>query len=218
MSTSCEIMKHSTQSPGIVEVAKKKRHIYLLEKLHSKKPLSRPELKELEKFEGKPVPAGIVDTQEQIAKAFGVAVRTAQRWIRDGMPTTPEGKFSIAEIQAWRIARKKSGRKSQSDDKSHWEARLKEAQARAAELDLKKRLGELISREEVEQGWAERAFAVKTAFLGLPRRVALQLVGLEAREIESILSDHVKGIIRAHFLRETETRKSRRAKTKTKRR
>lgn len=200
-------VENKENRPGILEVAKKKRHLHLLEKLHSGKSLSPTEIEELRKYEEGPLSVGIVDTQEKVAKAFDVGVRTVQRWVRDGMPETPDGLFNLTDIQAWRLTKKKPGRRSEDDEKSRWEAKLKEIKFKQAEQEFKKQQGELISRAEVEQGWAERVIAVKTAFLGLPRRVALQLVGLEAREIEAALSEAIKDVIELNFIREKPKRK-----------
>jgi hypothetical protein len=70
------------KKPNIVEIAKKKRHLYLYEKLHSGTPLTPAELKELEKFEEVDSATGVVDTKEKVAKALKVSVRTVYYGIR----------------------------------------------------------------------------------------------------------------------------------------
>lgn len=92
--------------PNIMEMAKKKRHIYLLEKLRSAGTLSRAELGELAKFEPGSVP-GYATTQEDLAAVFKVEPRTIRRWVKAGMPQEESG-YNILDVQLWRDSRKSS--------------------------------------------------------------------------------------------------------------
>lgn len=205
------------QKPSLIEMAKKRRHIHLLEKLHRGKSasptLSKSEIKELEKYENDPNSPGVVDSQEKVAKVFGVSTRTVAYWTRDGMPTTPQGKYDLLEIRAWRTLKKqKKGQSVKKDSLEVWDARFREYKARLAEIALKKASGELVSRAQVEKDLIHISLTVKRAFLALPRQLAPQLIGLEARQIESILASRVKEIISAFadgqiFIKEKKGRK-----------
>lgn len=181
--------------PNIIEMAKKKRHIHLLEKLQKNKTLTSAELKELAKFEGGQIAPGIVENHPQIAKAFKVTVRTVRNWAAEGMPVMPDGKYDITDIQAWRLTRSdKKGAKKKEEGEDH-DVAYRKFKALLAEIDYKKQLGELLPKEEVEAGRVERILAVKTAFLALPQEVAPQLVGLEPRQIQTVLDQRIKEIM-----------------------
>ena len=82
---------------NLAEIARKKRHLYLIEKMQSRKPLTAQEIAELEQFEAEPLGPAIVKTMEEVAKVMDVAYRTVQRWKKDGMPTTKEGLYDLDE-------------------------------------------------------------------------------------------------------------------------
>ncbi len=179
--------------PNIVELAKKKRYLYLLEKVQNGKPLSNAELRELAKYEGIPKSEDEVETQEEVAAAFGVTARTVQHWHRDGMPVTSNGYYNLSKIKAWRFER------NQRDDvilnREALDTRLKEIRIKREEAKLRKELGELIAKYDVEKVMNQLITVFKRSFLSLPRSLAPQLAGLEPREIEAIISARIKEII-----------------------
>ena len=180
--------------PNIVEVAKKKRHIHLLQKIQQGGTLSAGELRELQKLENSDLPVGVLETQEQVAKAFKVTLRTVQRWIREGMPKTPESFYDIIDVQAWRILRNYHGQGNDTD-KEKWDTKFRQMRALLAEMEYKKRLGELITREEVEEGRVRRILAVKQALLSFPSYIAPQVVGVDVRMAREILDKRIREII-----------------------
>lgn len=180
----------------LVEIAKKKRQIYLLRKLQKGRALSVAEIKELEKLENKTLPPGVLRTREEVGKAFGVSARSVQYWLKDGMPKTPEGHYDLIMIQTWRNNKNKKPEKSNDLDKINWDIKYREYRARLSELDLKKANGLVIDREEVETGRVARIMAVKRSFLLLGRTVAPIIVGMEAREIQAHIDEKVKEIIK----------------------
>lgn len=190
--------KPEPQEPkhDIVAVANKKRHIYLLEKLKTGKTLSRSELKELQTFEGQDPDPGIVNTVEQVAKALEVSVRSVMYWKRDGMPVTPEGKYSIADIQSWRMARGRDEDASEGDAlKDELNSKLIQIKIKREQVKLDKELGELIAKSEVEGVLVQLISSFKRSFLSIGRSLAPQLVGLEPREIDAIITAKVRQII-----------------------
>ena len=183
------------KKPNIVEIAKKKRHLYLYEKLHSGTPFTQAELKELERLEAASnLPNGVVDTKEKLAKALGVSVRTVYYWAKEGMPVTPDGNFDLLEIKAWRMT-EQSHKDLRDTEKDKWDIEYRKNKALLAEIDLNRALGELISRDEVEKGRIARIIAVKRSFLALPTVMAPLLAMKEPREIETLLYDAIAEII-----------------------
>ncbi len=187
-----------TIKPNVVEMAKKKRHIKILEKLQKgQQPPTKAEVKELETYErGQPDP-GTVETQEQLARIFGKSVRTIANWAKDGMPQRSDGRYSITDIQLWRMDKNLQQRSvdDHGDKVQRSVAKYRDIKARREEIKLKKELGELIPREQVETGLIQLATVLKINFLSLPRTLAPQLVGMEPREIEAILDQNIKHII-----------------------
>lgn len=176
---------------NLAEIARKKRHLYLIEKMQSRKPLTAQEIAELEQFEAEPLGPAIVKTMEEVAKVMDVAYRTVQRWKKDGMPTTKEGFYDLDEIKAWYEQRNAD----QTDERSYWNAKILKYKATLLEFEVKKATSELMPREEVERGRIARIIAVKRSFLALPTRMAPVLAMKEPREIEAELYQAIIEII-----------------------
>jgi hypothetical protein len=188
-------MPMENTKPNIIEMAKKKRHLFLLEKMQKGKALTRAEIRELDKFENsKPAP-GVVDTQRDVARHFKVSVRTIQFWTAEGMPVMPDGRHNIREIKAWRKARGIKQKPAEQLSKESSEARLREIKIKREEVKLKKELGELIAKSEVEGVLVQLISVFKRSFLSLGRNLAPQLAGREPREIDAVITGRVREII-----------------------
>jgi phage terminase Nu1 subunit (DNA packaging protein) len=187
-------MEEVKEKQNLAEIARKKRYLHLIEKMHSGKPLSKPEIRELEEFESEPLEATVVKTMEEVGKVMDVSERTVQRWKKDGMPVTAEGYYDLDAIKAWHDGRGIVDGE-ETEGKAYWDEKIRKYRATLLELDLKKATGELVSREEVERGRIARIIAVKRSFLALPTRLAPVLAMKEPREIETLLYEAVAEII-----------------------
>lgn len=183
------------QKQNLAEIARKKRHLHLIEKMHSGKALTKPEIIELEQFEAEPLAPTVVKTMEEVAKVMDVSYRTVQRWKQDGMPTTQDGFYDLEEIKTWHASRNEKDKTELQESKEYWDEKIRRYKATLLELDLKKATGELISKEEVEKGRIDRIIAVKRTFLSLPTRIAPTLSMREPREVETILYEAIAEII-----------------------
>jgi hypothetical protein len=190
---------------GLVEVAKKKRQIHLLDKLQKGKPLSTAEIRELEQFEGGVLPPGVVRTQAEVATALRVDKRTVERWVADGMPREPEGYYNLIDIQAWRLVKNEREGSPDEKEKTKWDIKYREYKARLAEFELKKAYGQVISRELVEAGMIARILAVKSALWALPKIAAPVVSGMDPREAEAYLRERIKEIFLQFAEREDAT-------------
>ena len=85
----------SDEKQNLAEIARKKRYLHLIEKMHGGKALSKQEIKELEELEVEMVGQGVVKTMEEVAKIMDVSYRTVQRWKKDGMPVTKDGYYDL---------------------------------------------------------------------------------------------------------------------------
>ena len=193
-------MSDNKPKPNLVEMAKKRRHLHLVEKLSQGKSstptLSKTEIKELASMEIPDGSPAVVDTHEKVAKAFGVSDRTIRHWVKDGMPVCSDGKFDLLEIRAWRILRNQKSEGKKTSAKESWETRFRKHKALLAQIEFEERIGRLISREVVEKELIALSMAVKTAFLSLPKELAPQLEGLSVRQINDLLSRRIKEVIR----------------------
>jgi len=183
------------QKQNLADIARKKRHLHLIEKMQSGKPLSKSEIIEIEQFEAEPLAPSVVKTIEEVAKVMDVSYRTVQRWKQDGMPTTKDGFYDLDEIKAWHTSRNEDSMNEFKDRKEYWEDKILEYKATMLELDLKKATGEVVSKDEVEKGRVARIMMIKREFLSLPRIMAPKLAMREPREIEAELYEVISVII-----------------------
>jgi len=189
-----EEVKHPElpDNKNLIEIAQKKRMVFLLQKLHQGS-LSPTEIKELKQFEGPHLPPGCVKTQEEVARAFHVSVRTVRYWIRDGMPQTPEKYYDLIEIQVWRDIKKEKDKSPKGKDED-WDTMAKAYRAMLWRLQFQRESGELIRRAEVEVERKARAAAVRRALWAFVNTSAPAIAGMEAREIKKFLVERAKEI------------------------
>ena len=186
--------QNEANKQSIAEIAKKKRQLYLYNKMQSGKPLSVSEIKEVEAFEASTLSPGVVRTQAEVAQALGVTKRTIERWVSQGMPITREGNYDLLDIKAWKVTRKRF-KYLKDNEKEKWDIEYRKNKALIIKIEYEKTLGQLISREEVEKGRIARILAVKNAFLVLPTRLAPLLAMKEPVEIQEILYENIAEIL-----------------------
>jgi len=183
----------------VVELARKKRHLHLIERLHAGKALSKSELDELKEFES-PTSADDVKKKDgfitkkipELAKALDCTARTVRNWISEGMPVRADKTYDIEAIRAWR--RERDNRRKPSE-KEAYETKILKARLRNLELEHQEKMAKLVSREEVDRRNVAKIIAVKRELLALPRALAKQLEHQEARRIEAILQEKINGVI-----------------------
>lgn len=181
------------QKQNLADIAKKKRHLFLIEKLHNGKALTKPEIAELEQFEAEPLPPAVVRTMEEVARIMGVSYRTVQRWKMDGMPVNKDGFYDLEAVKVWHSER--IGKDEAEEGKSFWDEKIRKYKAGMLEIELKKATGELVEKDEVEKGRIARIIAVKRSLLALPTQLAPVLAMKEPREIEVLLNEALAEII-----------------------
>lgn len=81
-----------------------------------------------------------------------------------------------------------------------WDLEYRKARAQNEQLRNAKLRGELVEKSEVAQQFAARTHEVTSKLEGLGRKLAPQLFGLSAREIEVRINEEVHAI-REHFAR-----------------
>jgi len=175
-----------------VELARKRRHLALMNKVAGGVTLSPVEMRELEIYESERLPDGVVRTQAELARELGITTRTVKNWVRDGCPKTDDGNFNVEAVRTWRDDR--------GDDDLDEEARAadvtwKRLRAARAKLEYDEAAGKLVPRDEVERSRVERVLAVKEQLLALPTRIASRLAGLDPRRVEVVLTEELRRVI-----------------------
>lgn len=135
------------------------------------------------------------DTQKKVAEIFQVSVRTVQFWIQDGMPQLADGRYDLDQIAAWKEMRDRARRDPEDDRESAANARFREFKAKLAEIEYRKKIGELIDREEVKAGWVQRVMVVKRALLSLSRTLAPQVANKDAKLCQAIIDKRIREVI-----------------------
>jgi len=186
----------------VASLARKRRHLALVEKLAKGGTLTPAEIRELEAFErsdakpgaGGPRP-GFCRTQAELAEAFGVDERTVRNWLKtkDGsFPVQPDGSYSIRAVTQWYEGRRRGrpGQQAAGDqelDPDYWDARYRRAKALMAEDLLAVRRGELGRLEAWRREYGRQLQAGIYRLRGLGAKMAAALVGLGPREIKELL-------------------------------
>lgn len=115
-------------------------------------------------------------TRRQMIDLVGCGDSTFDRWRKAGLPQRKDGLFDLGEAVRWIWAQWSDALKSPGTDESalalaNWR-RLRSANEA---LKLQKARGELMSRGDVVNEWARRAFAVSRRFLAMPRQIAASI-------------------------------------------
>lgn len=154
----------------------------------------------------------------ELAVLFGRSPLTLQRYGHQGCPCRvrdkdAQGRYNTAAIRRWLKANGHLGKRppnpngrgaqvqadifngTDAERLRRAQAEEREAKAALAQIELKQREGELVSREEVEEHDRRRHLFMRRTLLALPR-LAPTLAGLTPLEIQSILERKVEDIMR----------------------
>jgi hypothetical protein len=112
--------------------------------------------------------AHVVDTLADVAAHFGVKPYTVRDWRRDRMPGS-RGAWDLRAIAQWRRSRRKKPEPDplMSGPTSPALERYRAARAALVELDLARRRGELIDRDQWQQFMLHAAGLIRSAGEGL---------------------------------------------------
>lgn len=191
------IKKKFQKKVDVVKLAEKKRHLHLVEKLQRGKTLSPAELKELKRLENADAHAGVVETQEDVAKCFGVSIRTVAYWAKDGLPVREDGRFELKDILRWKKEREDARANGNGVRKNDWDEKDKQFKAMQRELDFRKKSGELVEERDVSKAAFECARKIRDNFLMLPDRLSPILAAeTDMLKVKNILSNEIREILK----------------------
>jgi|TARA_R110002050_G_scaffold177050_1_gene310146 phage terminase Nu1 subunit (DNA packaging protein) len=137
-------------------------------------------------------------TQRELAEHLDLSTKRISELIRDGILPSKMGRSPI-NIDVCRIAyisylRKLGGynKKSGGGDIAEEKTRLTKAQADKAELEVSELEGQLIPAQLVQDTWTDMVANVRSKLLGLPSRIAHQVIAMETYpEAEQLIKENV---------------------------
>jgi len=188
------------KSQNLIEIARKKRYISLVEKLQ-RGTLSAKELKELEEFEKAEqnketdVFDGTVDLGT-ISVFLEKSPRMVRRYIKQGMPVIRDAsgeisRFKVSDVFKWFYA----SQNPEDGSKDYWENEYRKNRAKLSELELKQKEGELIPFADHASIVKNQIRGIKAGFLRLPKYIAPKLYQQDPKVMCEMLDAELRYII-----------------------
>ncbi|WP_248548989.1 hypothetical protein [Paenibacillus odorifer] len=142
------------------------------------------------------------------SELFGVHRNTLAQWVKLGMPKAANGWYPLKECFDWVQNYRGTSDSEDGDEatpkttagkKLHYEAKLKEQQAEAAELKNAISKGEYIPREEVVSELQRFFTTLKRSMTGYSRRIAMEIAPFvdpdQVRVIEQSINDTTNAVL-----------------------
>jgi len=188
------------KNQNLVELAKKKRYIALVEKL-GRGSLGPKELKELEEFEKveQAKETGIIDGTVDlgiISVYLEKSSRMVRRYVSQGMPVIRDSsgelsRFKVNDVFKWVYGNKGKD----TEDKDYWENEYRKNRAKLSELELKQKEGELIPFADHVSVVKNQIRGIRAGLLRLPKHVAPKLHQQDPKLICEMLDQEIRYII-----------------------
>lgn len=144
----------------------------------------------------------------ELAGPLGVSYQTALKLRKDGLiHVEKDGTYDVATCKraaAQSASRGKAGsfrvgagdEGPISSEAKRWDTEWRKAKALDAQIDLKKKLGQLVEKSDVRQAWGERTKPVKDALMVLGREMEQRLFGKSRRDIRAIVDGRIIEILK----------------------
>jgi phage terminase Nu1 subunit (DNA packaging protein) len=129
---------------------------------------------------------------------FGVSAETLSNWAKRGAPKEGYGKWDIKKLVEWQYGTG-AGEKSPEARRLTADADYRAAKAEKEELQLAVLRGEYVSKEEVDKQWTAVGNQLKSNLLLWSRTMAPELVHLDMRSAEKVLTDAVYDLLEQLF-------------------
>ncbi len=188
----------------LIDLARKKRYIFLVEKMGRGETLTSKELKELEnlskyfeKSEDKPIVLeGTVDLPT-LAVYLEKSHRMIRRYVKQGMPVIRDAdgeisKFKVSEVFKWYYSGKGT---DEEGGREYWDIEYKKSRAKLNDLFLKEKKKEIIPFAEHVSIVKNQIRGIKSGFLRLPKYIAPKLSQQDPKVICEILDKEIRSII-----------------------
>ena len=203
--------KRPVESPDVIEIAEKQRHLYLLQRVKNNDTLSSAELAELTRLDkkhstpaAKAAPAKpdngiskeVIKSQREAAQFASVTVRTIRRWQDEGMPRTPEGFYFRPVLTWWRDF--KQGTMTDLKEQSlQVQLELKKTMAGLARLELEAKLDAYVRRAEVQKDNVRKVLDLKRGLKNMGRKISARYPIAIRRQLHAHIDAEVNRIIRS---------------------
>jgi phage terminase Nu1 subunit (DNA packaging protein) len=137
--------------------------------------------------------------QVDVARAIGVSRITVNNWLKQGLPKNPDNTYSLPDCITWLLERAEE----QAAEKSmtlgdEWLSLYRKYRAEKEKILVDKLRGSVIPVTEVEEKFANRIYALKSALLILSRRIGARLaatVDKKQSEVVQIIDEEVYGFL-----------------------
>jgi phage terminase Nu1 subunit (DNA packaging protein) len=138
-----------------------------------------------------------------VAQRLQLTPRRIQQLVAEkpeGLPRESRSRYDIDKVLDWYIARLERQLAGESDEEGSISYNRERARDRAAgadlrEIELAERRGQLVAITDVEKAMTDLVVAAKAAILGVPGRVALSLVGIDAGGIREKLEHELEAAL-----------------------
>lgn len=188
------------KNQNLIELAKKKRYIALVEKL-GRGSLGPKELKELEEFEKveQAKETGVIDGTVDlgiISIYLEKSSRMVRRYVSQGMPVIRDSsgelsRFKVNDVFKWVYGNKGKD----TEDKDYWENEYRKNRAKLSELELKQKEGELIPFADHVSIVKNQIRGIRAGLLRLPKHVTPKLHQQDPKLICEMLDQEIRYII-----------------------
>ncbi len=136
----------------------------------------------------------------RLAKELNLTKRHVQRLVEAGLPKAGRGEYPLEKCFLWYIrylqkAIERRALSTEGGEKSLASVRLRRdrADAELKEIEVAKARREWVNVRDVEKSVSDLVLQVKARILGVPARVAPELLGLDNRVVaQSIVEKHLK--------------------------
>jgi phage terminase Nu1 subunit (DNA packaging protein) len=138
-------------------------------------------------------------TATEIGRLFGVTGVAIGLWHKAGCPRGADAKYDLQSVISWRLTEVQSRAEAATpmDGKfTTHQLRRQQYLADLTEIDLKKRRGDVLDRDEFERTQIEIAKIFRSRLLAIPREMATRLQGMDQAAIEGTLKEKCNSILR----------------------
>ena len=186
-----------------VAIAKKQRHVYLLNKIRNGgKGLSARELDELKEYESaaaeqtqnsKPETQNSAITSQTAAADYcGVSARTMRNWEKEHSVKDSRGNYILATLDQLRINQTGDGGSSSIKKRLLVaDAEHKELRSELVKIEIDSRTGKLIPIEEIDRQRVSRIIEVRRVLMSLVRKLPAKLQNLNVHRMQEVCRDEI---------------------------
>jgi hypothetical protein len=144
----------------------------------------------------------IAQTQQDVARAFGVTPQTIRLWCRRGCPRRADNGYDVIAIARWHqleFNKPEHSPVAPGDAvPDAWAERKLRTDALRGELKLDAEKGNTFTRAAVTKLAGDRAMAFRTGLLSMGAALAQELEGIPAAEIGMILERHTMALLASY--------------------